>query len=247
MFVEGYLFSLNLWYIKVITPAFVLILFKFIPKDLLIDNNSSINTDIMNFLSIDCSTGTSSLFAKVENKTFSKVLQSDKFINDLMVQHILDFVKDNHLKFEDLYQIFVNQGPGSFSGIRTSLAIAKGISLSKNIKLYGYDTFLWASAKFYNKKNIIISLIKIREKYYIQKFDKKLNVILKPKMINEKEIVESYHNEFKVIPKNISKQFNEKILKLKNLTIVDLNHKELESLHLRGLLNKYLIKPLYLS
>ena len=51
----------------------------------------------------------------------------------------------------------------------------------------------------------------------------------------------------KVIPKNISYQFNKKILKLKNLNIVELNHKELEFLHLQGLLNEDLIKPLYLS
>ena len=101
--------------------------------------------------------------------------------------------------------------------------------------------------EFYNKKNIIVSLIKIREKYFIQKFDKKLNSILDPKKISEEEIIENYNNEFKVIPKNTSKQFNEKILKLKNLIIVDLNHKELEFLHLQGLLNKDLIKPLYLS
>jgi len=225
----------------------VLILFKFIPKDLLIDNNSSINIDIMNFLSIDCSTETGSLFAKVESKTFSKVLQSDKYINDLMVQHILDFVKENDLKFEDLYQVFVNQGPGSFSGIRTSLAIAKGISLSKNIQLYGYNTFRWSCARFFNKINIIVSLIKVREKYFIQKFDKKLNSILEPKEVSKEEIIENYNNEFKVIPQNISKQFNEKILKLKNLIIVDLNHKDLEFLHLQGLLSKDSIKPLYLS
>ena len=202
----------------------------------------------MNFLSIDCSTETASLFVKVENKTFSKVLQSDKFINDLMVKYILDFIAENDLKFEDLSKIFVNQGPGSFSGLRTSLAIAKGISISKNIQLYGYDNFRWSCVKFYNKKDIIYSLIKIREKYFIQKFDKKLNAILQPKEIAEKEIIENYNNnELKVIPKNISNQFNEKILKLKNLNIVELNHKELEFLHLQGLLNEDLIKPLYLS
>ena len=164
-----------------------------------------------------------------------------------MVEHILDFIEENHLKFDDLGQIFINQGPGNFSGLRSSLAIAKGISLSKNIKLYGYDTFIWSSAKFYNKNNIIISLIRIREKYFIKKFDKKLNVVLKPKEISEEELIENYHSEFKVIPKNISKQINEKVLKLKNLIIVDLNHKELEFLHLQGLLNKDLIKPIYLS
>ena len=227
-------------------PAFVLILFKFIPKDLLVDTNSSINTVIMNFLSIDCSTEIGSLFIKFENKTFSKVLQSDKFINDLMVEYILDFIKKNHLKFEDLDQIFINQGPGSFSRLRSSLAIAKGISLSKKIKLYGYDTFIWACGKFYNKNNII-SMIKVREKYFIKKFDKKLNVILEAKEFSEQEIIENFNNELKVIPKNMSQKFSQKILKLNNLAIVDLNHKELEFLYLQGLLNKDLIKPLYLS
>ena len=201
----------------------------------------------MNFLSIDCSTENGSLFLKVKNKTFSKVLQSDKFLNDLMAKYVIDFIVKNNLKFEDLSQIFVNQGPGSFSGLRTSLSVAKGISLSKNIKLYGYDTFRWACAKYYNKKKIIISLIKIREKYFIQKFDKKLNQIFVPKQVSQEEIIKKYNNEFKVIPKNKSKEFDEKILKLNNLSIVDLSHKELENLYFQGLLNEGLIKPLYLS
>ena len=41
--------------------------------------------------------------------------------------------------------------------------------------------------------------------------------------------------------------FDEKILKLDNLNIVDLDHNQLEFLQLKGLLDKDLIKPLYLS
>jgi len=201
----------------------------------------------MNFLSIDCSTETGSLFVKAKNKTFSKVLQSDKFINDLLVKKILDFFEENDLKFDDLSQIFVNQGPGNFSSLRSSLAIAKGISISKNIRLCGYNTFTWACAKFFNKKDFIYSLIKFREKYFIKKYDKKLKSILKVEEITEQEILEKYDNKFIVIPKNTSKYFSEKILKLSNLDIVDLDHNELEFLQLKGLLNEDLIKPLYLS
>ena len=39
---------------------------------------------------------------------------------------------ENNLKFDDISDIFVNQGPGNFSSLRGSLAVAKGISLSKN-------------------------------------------------------------------------------------------------------------------
>ena len=106
-------------------------LFKVVPKDLLIDNYSSINIDIMNFLSIDCSTDTGSLFVKTKNKIFSKVLQSDKSNNDLLMKQILVFFMENNLEFDDISQIFVKQGPGNFSGLRGSLATAKGVSLSK--------------------------------------------------------------------------------------------------------------------
>ena len=87
----------------------------------------------MNFLSIDCSTSIGSLFVKFENKTFSKFLQSDKLNNDLLMKQILDFFAENNLELDNISSIFVNQGPGNFSGLRGSLAIAKGISISKGL------------------------------------------------------------------------------------------------------------------
>jgi len=222
-------------------------LFKVIPKDLLIDSNSSINTDIMNFLSIDCSMDIGSLFVKTKNKTFSKILQSDKSNNDLLMKQILDFFEENNLKLDDISQIFVNQGPGNFSGLRGSLAVAKGLSLSKNLNLFGYNTFIWTCVKFFKKKNFIYSLIKFREKYFIKKFDGNLKSVSKLEEIDEDEIIKKYDNKFKVIPKNMVKCFGEKILKLNNLSIVDLDHNELEFLKLKGLLDEDLIKPLYLS
>ena len=65
--------------------------------------------------------------------------------------------------------------------------------------------------------------------------------------ITEEEIIKKYSNKFKVIPKNAAKYFDKKILKLNNLSIENLDHNELEFLQLRGLLDKDLIKPLYLG
>jgi len=198
-------------------------------------------------LSIDCSTDIGSLFVKVKNKTFNKILQSDKSNNDLLMKQILDFFEVNNIKLGDISQIFVNQGPGNFSGLRGSLAIAKGISISKELDLFGYNTFLWSCAKFYSKKDIIYSLIKFREKYYIKKFNNKLKSISKIEEISKDKIIKKYKDKFVVVPKNVSKYFDEKILKLNNLEVVDLDHDELIFLRMKGLLNEELIKPLYLS
>ena len=59
--------------------------------------------------------------------------------------------------------------------------------------------------------------------------------------------IRKYDNKFKVIPKNITKYFDKKILTLNNLKIGNLDHADLEFLQLKGLLDKDLIKPLYLS
>ena len=201
----------------------------------------------MNFLSIDCSTDIGSLFVKIENKTFNMVLQSDRSNNDLLMKQILNFFKKNNLKFDDISQIFVNQGPGNFSGLRGSLATAKGVCLSKNLNLFGYDTFIWSCARFFDKKDFIYSLIKFRKKYFIKKFDKNLNSVSKIEEVTVNELTKKYYSKFKVIPKNAIKYFDEEILKLNNLSIVDLDHNELEFLQLKGLLDKGLIKPLYLG
>ena len=41
--------------------------------------------------------------------------------------------------YRRLNNIFVNQGPGKFSGIRTSIAVAKALSITNKLNLYGFN------------------------------------------------------------------------------------------------------------
>ena len=154
------------------------------------------------------------LFVKIENKKFSKNLQSHKSSNDLLMKQILDFFNENNIKFTDLSKIFVNQGPGSFSGLRGSLAVAKGISLSKNLSLFGSDTFTWSCSKFFGKKKNIYSIIKFRNKYFFKSFDINLKSTSNVSEITKDDIISKFDKKFKVIPKNICKYFDAKILQL---------------------------------
>jgi len=86
-----------------------------------------------------------------------------------------------------------------------------------------------------------------REKYFIKKFDQNLNNTSKIEEVTEEEIIKKYDNKFKIIPKNVAKYFDKKILELNNLSIENLDHNKLEFLQLKDLLNKDLIRPLYLS
>ena len=201
----------------------------------------------MNFLSIDFSTDVGSLFVKAQNKTFIRFLQKDKTNNDLLMKEILDFFSENNLKFDDISQVYVNQGPGNFSGLRGSIATAKGICISKNLRLLGYNNFIWSCSQFIKNKDRIFSFIKFRDKYFLMEFKNNLKKSTKIKKVDLRKITKKFKNEIKVIPKNVTKNSDKKILKLYNLKIVDLKHDQLELLYLNGLLNEGLIKPFYVD
>ena len=58
--------------------------------------------------------------------------------NDQLVSNILNLVKKYKVNIDNRFSIIVNIGPGSFSSIRTSISVAKGMKISKNISLYGF-------------------------------------------------------------------------------------------------------------
>ncbi len=63
----------------------------------------------------------------------------------------MNFLKSHNAKIDDNFSVIVNQGPGSFSGIRISLAVAKGLEISKKVQLYGYNN---EDLREFNQENI---------------------------------------------------------------------------------------------
>ena len=59
---------------------------------------------------------------------------------DQFIDYLLIFFKKYNIELKDIDKIFVNQGPGKLSSIRTSISIAKAIALSKNINLFGFNS-----------------------------------------------------------------------------------------------------------
>ena len=53
---------------------------------------------------------------------------------------IFNFLKSNKLKISEITNIFVNIGPGNFSGIRASLSACKALSISQEINLCGFSS-----------------------------------------------------------------------------------------------------------
>jgi tRNA A37 threonylcarbamoyladenosine modification protein TsaB len=106
---------------------------------------------INNFLIMNCTGKNDSIGLRIDNNFFIQKLQTNIRSNDIFVSSLLAITTKNNLKIDKALTIIVNIGPGSFSAIRTSLTVAKGLQLSRGAKLYGYNN---SDLGEFNLKNI---------------------------------------------------------------------------------------------
>ena len=105
------------------------------------------------------------------NEIFFMIIKNDNKYNisyennknnyEKLVLLINDFLKSQNLDFSKISQIYVNGGPGSFAGIRNSIAIAKAMHVAKNIDYYCFsfeDFDQIDNNKYENIPNLCIKL-----------------------------------------------------------------------------------------
>ena len=95
---------------------------------------------IKNFFIINFTGKNDSIGLKVDNNFFVKKLQTNIRKNDLLVNSVFDLISEKKVKIDRNFSILVNVGPGSFSGIRISIAAAKGIRIVTGANIYGYKS-----------------------------------------------------------------------------------------------------------
>ena len=106
---------------------------------------------ISNFLIISCIGKDDKLGLRINKDFFIKQFAFKKNYNEKLVYEIWNFLKSHDLTIDEKLSVIVNQGPGSFSAVRISLAVAKGLQISKKVKLYGYKN---TDLKLFNQENV---------------------------------------------------------------------------------------------
>tara|TARA_B100001123_G_C14768159_1_gene811560 strand:+ start:66 stop:437 length:372 start_codon:yes stop_codon:yes gene_type:complete len=94
----------------------------------------------MNNLIIDAASEKIFFTIIADNKSYTSEFSNNKENFDKLTMLIVKFLENCHLNIKNISNIFVNQGPGRFSGIRASLATAKGISFANKIDIYGFSS-----------------------------------------------------------------------------------------------------------
>ena len=82
------------------------------------------------------------IFFKIitENKSYTSDYLNNRENFDRIVLLLFEFLKENKTNIKEINNIFVNQGPGKFSGIRASISIVKALSFNNKLNLYGFNS-----------------------------------------------------------------------------------------------------------
>ena len=111
---------------------------------------------------------TDRIFFKIisDNESYTSDYPNSRENFDKFTILLFDFLKENKLNIEEINNIFVNQGPGKFSGIRTSISAAKALSFTNKLNLYGFNSEYVRNQNYdkiidlFNKGHLIKNLIK---------------------------------------------------------------------------------------
>ena len=201
---------------------------------------------IRDFLIINCTGKNDSIALKTNNKFFIKKLQTNLIKNEILALEIANFIKKHNIKLDSNFSIFINTGPGSFSGVRTSLSIVKGIELVKNTNNYGYNNFLLNAAPYLAEKKKIVSIQKIKNLYYCCTGTFEENYFFtSPKIIDLSKYQES--EVLFIVPDEIKNDEIIKNINSKKKRIATFSLKNIDLLIENKLVENKLIKPIYLS
>ena len=200
-----------------------------------------------NFLVLDFTRLNKNIVFKFKDKFFINKIKTDSNNNQEIIGDILNLIKETNIKTKEKFDVLVNLGPGSFSGIRISLAVAKGIKLIKKINLFGFNSFILNAAPYLEKYETVFSILKVNKKFYFLKY-------IKGKKNDISQITE-FQNKEKLNEKSVivisSQMKNEDIFKNiaeKHRVIEDFDVKNnIEILIKKNLIENNLIKPVYLG
>ena len=106
---------------------------------------------IKDFIILNCIGKNDKIGMRVKERFYIHELSYKINKNDLLVSSILNLVNKYKVNLDNEFSIIVNIGPGSFSAIRASLSVAKGMKFSNNVNLFG---FINSNLKQFDLENI---------------------------------------------------------------------------------------------
>ena len=121
---------------------------------------------------------------KNKDKLFIKTKESEYSHSVFTMPMIKEIFEENNLNVKDLDKIIVVNGPGSFTGIRIGLTIAKTLAYTLNIKINTISSLIaYLISDNNNEKRMAV--IPDNKGYYICAMDENNNIIVEEQYLEE--------------------------------------------------------------
>ena len=143
----------------------------------------------MKILFIDTSGKDVSIATYKDNKILSLISQEQFNKHSIYtIPYIKKSLDDSHIKEQEIEKIIVVSGPGSFTGIRIGLTIAKVYSYLLNINVVTISSL---KALALSKQNCeVIAIIDARnDNYYVGAYNSRYENLIEEKFMNKQELL----------------------------------------------------------
>ena len=108
----------------------------------------------MNKLIIDAASEKIFLMIISNGSIYNITHENTKINYEKLTMIINDFLSSKNIKIADINAIYINQGSGSFAGIRNSMSVVKAFNVAKNIDYYCYNLNDFKNEKDLRYENI---------------------------------------------------------------------------------------------
>ena len=108
----------------------------------------------MNKLIIDAASEKIFLMIISNGSIYNITHENTKINYEKLTLIINDFLSSKNIKIADISAIYINQGSGSFAGIRNSMSVVKAFNVAKNIDYYCYNLDDFKDEKDLRHENI---------------------------------------------------------------------------------------------
>ena len=150
-------------------------------------------------LAFDTTGSSCSIILQKDKETVSVFEKSMDFgqSEELMIQ-MQNMLNNNNIKFSDIEALFVCVGPGSFTGVRSSISAARVFNIAcPGLTVGGvsaFDVYINALDEEELSEVNVVLIETRRDDFYAQIFDKKRNKISEAEALNRDVIIDTIKN-----------------------------------------------------
>ena len=139
------------------------------------------------------------------NKILYKYIESvEQDMSNKIIPMIDDGFKKCPFELKDIDKIFIVNGPGSFTGVRIGVTVAKTIAYCFHIDVVPISSLEFIATTNCDKEYIVPLIDARRGNVFAGIYDKNLNNILPDQLINYNELINKLNSNYQLIGYNIS-------------------------------------------